>query len=56
MICNRCADVADANRLEFDVDMGGGPSYWLHPTNCGCACQHHAPQEWQAQFSTEQPE
>lgn len=52
VICTKCAELADINRFDFD---GGDTTFWAHPENCGCYCQHRPPQEWEAQFSVEQP-
>lgn len=52
MICKECIEGADESRKDFD----SGVVYFLaHPDNCGCPCQHMQPEQWEEQFSTEQP-
>ncbi len=55
MICSKCAEAADQNRLHND----NGAYKWTignHPENCGCTCQHKMPEQWEKQFSVEQPD
>lgn len=60
MVCEECMEVAEQNRAlydEFDEDRNLDnldQFLWEHP-DCGCACQHMFPAEWQKMFSVERP-
>ncbi len=54
MICEECAFAADQNRIDFNA-IPWTNTYWVHPDDCGCPCQHELPRQWEKTFSTEQP-
>ncbi len=54
-ICEKCASVAKENRARFDEIGRRSRNMRKHPQNCGCPCQHLKVEQWQKQFSTEQP-
>lgn len=56
-LCNECTEVAAENRKFFDTTPADELDYVLyaHPENCGCPCMHKDPQQWEKQFSVEQP-
>lgn len=43
---------AEGNRLAFDQRES---LPFKHPENCECTCEHRDPEQWQKQFSVEQP-
>lgn len=54
MICNRCKLVASTNRKLFNAGKYP-PGGWIQHPDCGCACMHKAPTQWEDMFSVKEP-
>jgi hypothetical protein len=58
MICKGCAEAGNFNRDKHywaQKEPVRIPVYLEHPTDCGCACMHKMPGQWEKQFSVKPP-